>query len=98
MERRGKVDQGCRQSSGGIGSGFSTRSSFLVWMVFGSGNVPFTQCEVLGLQFDRIYKVPLDISEYGHYLMMMTRCDQSLFPILRQIGNAEWNKLSKVAK
>lgn len=46
---------------------------FLVWMVFGSGNVPFGQSEVLGLQFHRLCKVPPDISAYGRYLILHFR-------------------------
>lgn len=68
LEHRGKPDQGGHRSSGGIGSGLRTRSRFLVWMVFGSGNVP-----VLALQFNGICKVPPDISEYGHYLILQFR-------------------------
>lgn len=34
---------GCRQSSGGTGTGLSSRSGFLAWTVFGSGNAPFGQ-------------------------------------------------------
>lgn len=35
--------RGSRQSSGGTGTGLSSRSGFLAWTVFGSGNAPFGQ-------------------------------------------------------
>lgn len=45
----------------------------MVWTVFGSGNVPFGQREVLGLQFNRLCKVPPDIGAYGRYSILQFR-------------------------